>query len=179
MPGFARATEPFFFGLKGRFCQPRPKAWAIGVDSGVGPERAVRLATRQMGMIRLSKAHSPNPGLRPELTKIGPSGRKIGSQRCPSGQRQRGVGRPPNPGRGPGWLELRRVKIRLLSRCFITSRPASSSGLVVRFGSRADGISSPLSVPSPVRCAVRVKGPTLALEWSPGCGRCRPGRRGR
>jgi hypothetical protein len=33
-----------FFGLKGRFCQPRPKAWVAGKDSDHGPERAIQCA---------------------------------------------------------------------------------------------------------------------------------------
>ena len=37
-----RPQTPWFFGLKGRFCQPRPKAWVSGIASRSGPERAVQ-----------------------------------------------------------------------------------------------------------------------------------------
>jgi len=31
------------FGLKGRFCQPRPQAWDMTPREGFGPEGAVQL----------------------------------------------------------------------------------------------------------------------------------------
>jgi len=33
--------SPRVFGLKGRFCQPRPKAWGKGEGIIFGPERAI------------------------------------------------------------------------------------------------------------------------------------------
>ena len=37
-----------FFGLKGRFCQPRPMAWVGGQEWGFDPERVVHILPVQV-----------------------------------------------------------------------------------------------------------------------------------
>ena len=78
------------FGLKGRFRQPRPKAWAGGQEWECDPERVVpilplRARTALSGpMPRLP----PFPGLRPGLTEPAFQAENTGqnpSRRCPLG----------------------------------------------------------------------------------------------
>src|SRR5687768_16780473 len=66
------------FGLKGRFCQPKPKAWVAVDQVQIGPVRAVRGGKVQAnGPYR---ADDPEPVTTPRPSawadRIGPSGRR-------------------------------------------------------------------------------------------------------
>ena len=71
--------DPVDFGLKGRFCQPRSKAWVSDTASRVGPEGAVHLPPRtDVQSIRINDERPlqgrmtggiPVPGLWPGLTE--------------------------------------------------------------------------------------------------------------
>ena len=56
-------------GLKGRFCQPRPKAWETDDRGGFDPERVVRQGSQPNRPFRPTSPVGENPGLRPGLTE--------------------------------------------------------------------------------------------------------------
>src|SRR5687767_13825690 len=68
-------------GLKGRFCQPRPKAWESAPTGHVGPVRAVRLAPSMVnGPYRAEPpGDARSPGLRPGLTEAALQGAERGT----------------------------------------------------------------------------------------------------
>jgi hypothetical protein len=67
------------FGLKGRFCQPRPQAWDMTPREGFGPERALRIVASLENVVAGHQLNGPFrakplarrhvPGLRPGLTE--------------------------------------------------------------------------------------------------------------